>query len=46
MYGTDKYIQNFGWKGRNYSENLGVDGMIQLKWILGKLFGWLETGFV
>jgi len=33
----EKCIQNFGQKikGRNHSEDLGIDGMIVLEWILG-----------
>jgi hypothetical protein len=38
-------------KGRDYSEDLGIDGRIVLEWILGKLGGkvwtvciWLRIG--
>jgi hypothetical protein len=33
-------------KGRDHSENLGVDGMIILEWILQKYDGNLWTGFI
>jgi hypothetical protein len=33
-------------KRRDYSEDLGVDGMIILEWILGKWGGKLWTGFI
>jgi hypothetical protein len=35
----EKFRQYFGWKklkGRDHSEDLGVDGRIILDWILGK----------
>jgi hypothetical protein len=33
-------------KGRNQLEDLGVDGMIILEWILGTNDGKLWTGFI
>jgi hypothetical protein len=32
--------------GKNYSEDLGVDGRIILKWILGRWGGKVWTGFI
>jgi hypothetical protein len=46
--GDNKCIQNFvseNLKGRDRSENLGVDGMIS-EWILGKEGGKVRTGFI
>jgi hypothetical protein len=33
-------------KGRDCSEDIGVDGMIILEWILEKYDGKLRTGFI
>jgi hypothetical protein len=33
-------------KGRDHSEDLGVDGRIILEWILGKYGGKVWTGFI
>jgi hypothetical protein len=33
-------------KGRDKSEDLGVEGTVILKWILGKLCGKLRTRFI
>jgi hypothetical protein len=33
-------------KGRDHSEDLGVDGKITLEWILGKYSGKVWTGFI
>jgi hypothetical protein len=45
----EKCVQNFGrkkLKGRDHSEDLGVDGRIILEWILGKYGGKVWTGFI
>jgi hypothetical protein len=33
-------------KGRDHSDNLGINGRIVLEWILGKYSGKVWTGFV
>jgi hypothetical protein len=33
-------------EGKNHSEDLGVDGITILKWIIGKQFWGVWTGFI
>jgi hypothetical protein len=39
-------MRNTYLKGRNYLEDLGMDGKIKLKWIIGKYGGKVWTGFI
>jgi hypothetical protein len=50
VHGRDEKCVHYFWlesvKGRDHSEELGVDGKILLAWILGKQGGKVWTGFV
>jgi hypothetical protein len=41
---TIYWLENL--KGRDHSEDLGIDGKIILEWILGKQGGEVWTGFI
>jgi hypothetical protein len=51
-YGThgrgEKIVQGFGWKApkeRDHLEDQGVDGRMGSEWILGRVAGWVRSGF-
>jgi hypothetical protein len=42
----DKFIQYFGWKGRDHSEDLSVNREITLEWIVRKWGKKVWIGFI
>jgi hypothetical protein len=47
--GGERCIKHFGWgglKGGDHYEDLGIDGRITLRWILGKLGLGMWIGFI